>query len=142
MQHDEQCEYAASIKKWIHTIKTVQFMLLKRKGHEVWVCMFRGDIQDYFISILTFAFFVHIFNSIWWRIKEDQSLPNISVWMLLDGKIIESEFLACCMCSSFEWDYGNGKNFSFQLSAHVFNGAKHFSKSSDVQRLGREIWVL
>lgn len=38
--------------------------------------------------------------------KEDQSLLY-----QLNGKIIESEFLACCMCSSFKWDYGNGKIF-------------------------------
>lgn len=57
------------------------------------------DIQDYFISILTFAFFYFQFN-----MMEDKrgSIPSY-LCILLNGKIIESEFLACCMCSSFEY---------------------------------------
>lgn len=86
----------------------------------------KEDIQDYFISILTFVFlltllYIHLFPFFFifqfnmMEDKEDQSLLY-----QLNGKIIESEFLACCMCSSFKWDYGNGKNSFFLLWMYVY----------------------
>lgn len=57
-------------KKWIQTIKNVHFVLFKRNrlyAHE------RYSRLLYFYPHL--RIFLYIFNSIWWRIKEDQSLP-------------------------------------------------------------------
>ena len=66
------------------------------------------------------SFFIFQFNMM--EDKEDQSLLY-----QLNGKIIESEFLACCMCSSFKWDYGNGKNSFYYVYIHkcgIFNSEK------------------
>lgn len=135
------------------------------------------DIQDYFISILTFAFvflfflrFIFQFN----MMKDKRgSIPSISFYFLFyffpllffavaiytskqlnDGgkeeKLLKVNSSQCCMCLSFVWDYGNGKNSLFppcmSLShsllpyVHAFNSLRHQHFSKKRTRKFYKVW--